>query len=201
MNKEVEQIPYENFVAALIKPGEQIVKETTAAQANLSHLANALLIEVIELKQAIFTKVPESKDEDSYVSFYNRYNNIIEEMGDILFYVTGIAKQLNVSLDLEDKVSPANQVSIDVLEDYAAELADLVKKHHIYQKPLDTTIVEILCTRIADYIHNLCSDIRYSYFFDVKMSFIIAKNKEKLSKRYEKLTFSNQAAQTRADKQ
>lgn len=201
MNKQIEQMPYENFVAALVKPGEQIVKETTAAQANLSHLANALLIEVVELKQAVFTKVSESRDEESYISFYKRYDNVIEEMGDILFYVTGIANQLDVSLDLSDSVKPAEQVSLEVLLDYAAELADLIKKHHIYQKPLETEKVEILCTRIVNFLHNLCSDIRYAYYFDVKMSFIIAKNKEKLSKRYEKLTFSNQAAQTRADKQ
>lgn len=77
----------------------------------------------------------------------------------------------------------------------AGELLDAVKKHVIYEKSLD----------LANAIEEL-GDLEFflegfRQSVNLLREDIINRNVEKLSVRYAKLTYSNEAAQNRADKQ
>lgn len=75
------------------------------------------------------------------------------------------------------------------------ELFDCLKKAIIYRKPLDS---ENLMEELGD-IEFYLQGIRNAY--NINREDVINGNQEKLSKRYHKLTYSDQHAQERADKQ
>jgi len=77
----------------------------------------------------------------------------------------------------------------------AGELLDAIKKAVIYQKPLD---LENVIEELGD-LEFYMEGLRQGLF--VERSETLAANYQKLSKRYEGLQYSDQAAQTRADKQ
>jgi NTP pyrophosphatase (non-canonical NTP hydrolase) len=77
----------------------------------------------------------------------------------------------------------------------AGELLDAVKKAVIYRKPLDIANVREECGDILFYVTGLLDSIGCG------LDEIITENMEKLSLRYQSLSFSNHAAITRADKQ
>jgi NTP pyrophosphatase (non-canonical NTP hydrolase) len=76
----------------------------------------------------------------------------------------------------------------------AGELLDAVKKHVIYNKPLDT---ENMVEELGD-VEFYMQGIRE--FMDITRETILEHNIVKLSRRYSEGRYSNQAAQERADK-
>jgi NTP pyrophosphatase (non-canonical NTP hydrolase) len=84
-----DHVSYSEFVAALVKPGELIRKEMTNEQAHLMHMAIGLAGEVGELLDAIKKNVIYRKPLDR--------ENVVEELGDIGFYLTALHDALNVS--------------------------------------------------------------------------------------------------------
>ena len=76
----------------------------------------------------------------------------------------------------------------------AGELLDAVKKHCIYQKPLD---VENVIEELGD-LEFYMEGLRQA--LDIDQESILLHNFNKLSKRYGN-SYSNEAAQLRADKQ
>lgn len=77
----------------------------------------------------------------------------------------------------------------------AGELVDCVKKAIIYRKPID---MENLIEELGD-LEFYMEGLRQS--FGITRSQTLSHNIAKLSKRYEGLKFTNEAAQLRADKQ
>ena len=77
----------------------------------------------------------------------------------------------------------------------AGELLDAIKKAVIYRKPLDIANVREECGDILFYVTGLLDSIGCG------LDEIITENMEKLSLRYQSLSFSNHAAIARADKQ
>jgi len=76
----------------------------------------------------------------------------------------------------------------------AGELLDAVKKHTIYQKPLDVVNVKEEIGDIFFYLFNLIDSLGLTF------EEIIQGNMDKLSVRYSSVSYSNQQAQERADK-
>lgn len=75
------------------------------------------------------------------------------------------------------------------------ELVDAIKKHTIYDKPLDRdNVIEELGDLIF-YMQGIMNVLELNWNKDIGYS-----NVEKLKKRYKKLAFSTQEAQDRADK-
>jgi len=114
-------ITHPELVKSLVKPGRKILAEMSPSDANLTHMVIGISGEAGELLDTIKKKTIYQKELDML--------NVVEELGDLEFYMEGLRQELNITRD------------------------------------------ECL-------IHNIM----------------------KLSKRYEKLTYSNQAAQDRADK-
>ena len=83
--------PYQQFVNSIIKPGDEIIRQLTPQQAHLLHMAVGVSGEAGELLDAI-------KKHCVYQKQINM-ENVIEEAGDILFYLTGLLNDLNISVE------------------------------------------------------------------------------------------------------
>ncbi len=77
------------MVAKLVKPGKTIKDELTPEDAHLMHMVIGVCGEAGELLDAIKKKVIYRKELD--------INNVIEELGDLEFYLEGIRQIINVS--------------------------------------------------------------------------------------------------------
>lgn len=89
MNKNEHGTGHGSFVAALIKPGDQIKEEMTANDCNLLHMGVGVSGEAGELLDAIKKAVIYRKPIDM--------KNIIEELGDLEFYMEGLRQELNIT--------------------------------------------------------------------------------------------------------
>ena len=82
-------ITHPELVKVLAKPGEDILKELTPADCNLWHMASCCASEAGELFDAVKKHVIYRKPLDR--------ENIIEEMGDLEFYLEGARQELKIS--------------------------------------------------------------------------------------------------------
>lgn len=79
------------MVAQLIKPGQEIIDSLTPGSMTLLHMAVGVSGESGELLDAIKKVVMYNKDIDR--------ENVIEELGDLEFYIQGLRQCLNISRD------------------------------------------------------------------------------------------------------
>lgn len=166
---------HSKLVAALAKPGADIIADLTPLSAHLLHMAVGVVGEVIEVIEGM-------NNADRA--------NIIEELGDIEFYMRGIYDTTGIERvgAIECFFSTGELVRL------AGQLLDNVKKTVIYNKPpanLDKLAGVLAC--IEDQLHG----IRTSY--NLSREQVIAHNFAKLTKRYGE-KYSNAAAIARADK-
>jgi NTP pyrophosphatase (non-canonical NTP hydrolase) len=84
-------ILYPDFVRALSKPGQDIVAEITPIDAHRLHMAVGISGEAGELLDAIKKAVIYRKPLD--------VQNVKEECGDLLFYITGILDSIGTDMD------------------------------------------------------------------------------------------------------
>lgn len=170
------------MVEALAKPGDAIVKGMSAENAHLLHMAIGISGEVSELIPAV-TKT-------------NDLDNIIEELGDLEFYIQGFCSAVGLDSDAGRARLPVSTPIEAILElaTAAGELLDVVKKAAIYNKKLDV----VAMNTAMQYVLNamVCTYIQVN----VERTLCIEENIEKLGKRYTEGTYSDKAAQERADK-
>jgi len=83
---------HEQLVKALAKPGEDIVKELTGPQAHLLHMALGICGEAGELLDAVKKLAIYQKPLD--------VANVIEELGDLEFYMEGLRQGILVSREM-----------------------------------------------------------------------------------------------------
>lgn len=84
-----DMIPYHQMVAILTKPGEQIRADLTAEQCHLIHHTLGILGEAGEIVDTV-------KKHCIYNQPLNR-ENLIEELGDLEFYLEGLRQSVNIS--------------------------------------------------------------------------------------------------------
>jgi NTP pyrophosphatase (non-canonical NTP hydrolase) len=85
----MSKITHPEMVAALAKPGHQIAAELTAVDAHQLHMAVGISGEAGELLDAIKKAVIYRKPLDVI--------NVIEELGDLEFYMEGLRQSLSIS--------------------------------------------------------------------------------------------------------
>jgi len=83
--------PYEQFVRSVVKPGHDILLQLTPLQASILHMAVGVSGEAGELLDAIKKHAVYQKQLD--------FDNVREEAGDILFYLTGLLNELGLTLN------------------------------------------------------------------------------------------------------
>lgn len=82
-------IKFEDMVKGLAKPGEKIAAEMTSDDAHLLHMAVGISGEAGELLDAVKKRVIYRKDLDR--------ENVIEELGDLEFYMEGLRQGLGIT--------------------------------------------------------------------------------------------------------
>jgi len=80
---------HQQMVTTLVKPGEDIIIELTIGQANSLHMAVGISGEAGELLDAIKKWAIYQKPLD--------LENVIEELGDLEFYMEGLRQELGIS--------------------------------------------------------------------------------------------------------
>lgn len=83
------QNEHSEMVSNLAKPGEDIIKELTPKKAHNIHMAIGISGEAGELLDAVKKEAMYNKEIDRH--------NVIEELGDLEFYMEGIRQGLNIS--------------------------------------------------------------------------------------------------------
>lgn len=83
------QVNYSHMVSMLAKPGHAIVEELTADKAHALHMAVGISGEAGELLDAIKKHVIYGKPMD--------WVNVVEELGDIEFYMEGLRQLVGVT--------------------------------------------------------------------------------------------------------
>lgn len=83
---------YSEFVESLKKPGQAIIDSLTPEKADLWHMATLLSGETGELVDALKKWIIYGKDLD--------HANVVEELGDIEFALSGIRSALGITRDL-----------------------------------------------------------------------------------------------------
>lgn len=113
-------IVYSEMVAALAKPGERIASELTGEDAHLIHMAIGISGESGELLDAIKKRVVYRKELDR--------ENVIEELGDLEFYLEGIRQGLGVTreqcIDANITKLSKRYASLKYSDDAAQQRAD-----------------------------------------------------------------------------
>lgn len=85
-------LSYEEFVDSLKKPGEAIIASLSPKKADLWHMGTLLAGEAGEALDAIKKHVIYGKELD--------FENVIEELGDVEFALSGIRSALGIDRDL-----------------------------------------------------------------------------------------------------
>lgn len=183
------------MVDALVKPGQAILSDLTPIKAERLHMAVGLMGEVTELASAVENlRIYESDEEyDSIME------NLQEEFGDCEFYLEGICQAYGVERVLpSDIVINASQNNDNLLHLViaAGNLLDIVKKEVIYNKEID----------ISGALFVAVTQLRslYLHYPEITAESAREANLQKLLKgdkaRFKEGSYSNSAAQERADK-
>jgi NTP pyrophosphatase (non-canonical NTP hydrolase) len=118
--------------------------------------------------------------------------NALEELGDIEFYVEGFRQGLDISRS-DVLIISVNEGSTDIVQT-AGELLDQTKKYIIYNKELDINAVFKELKNLELCLERFRTNWGFSY------QETLNHNIRKLGSRYKGHTYSDAAAQTRADK-
>lgn len=187
-------ITHPELVTALVKPPQDIVSSLTAYTADLWHGATGVAGEGGELLEAILFP-PEGG--------VNRVD-VREELGDLYFYIEQLVQRTGVKINFEaaEAIAAEADMRAKMMLHYAAAIAvhssqvlDTVKKAAIYNKDLDA---ELLTNQLSTLVAAMFC---LSKMFDLPRDECLRANIRKLSQRYQSLSYSDKAAQERADKQ
>lgn len=80
---------YPEFVAALVKPGAELLASLTPEKADLWHGATGVAGEAGELLDAVKKHVVYGKPAD--------YANVVEELGDLEFYMEQVRQRMGIT--------------------------------------------------------------------------------------------------------
>lgn len=89
MNTQNIDTQHADMVDELVKPGSQILASMTGPKMHLLHMASKLNSEAGELMDAIGKHCYYNKELD--------VTNVIEELGDIEFYMEGVRSEVGIS--------------------------------------------------------------------------------------------------------
>lgn len=174
-------ISYGEMVAKLAKPGHAIIQSLSNEKAHVWHMASCIMGEAGELADC----------SDNV--------NLLEELGDIEFYLEGFRQGMKILLVSEAISIPGDSAFIDPtvgLFVEACHVFDAVKKWLIYEKDVDRDNLELHLSYLEFYMNWIRDEN------NLTRDQILQANMDKLAKRYgTDYSYSNKAAQERVDKQ
>ncbi len=172
-----DMITHPELVARLVKPGNDILATLTPEKAHAWHMASCIPGEAGELFDAVMRE-----DEE----------NIVEELGDLEFYLEGLRTPLGITR--EETLFHLGDTDTLSIPGVAGDVFDAAKKWVIYNKDFDRAL---LVTALAQF-EALLDGLRT--ILDIPRAATLAGNILKLGERYEGLVYTDQRAQDRADK-
>lgn len=184
-------ITHPALVAALVKPPLDIIVTLSEFGVDLWHGATGVAGECGELLECL-TATPDMNKVDR--------TNLVEELGDLYFYIEQVRRRAalgrgDISAARELIIAPDNIVNLAVQASiYGSQVLDTVKKCAIYNKTLNLFALEDQLNRLDVYLTAI------EYAFGIKHEEVLQANIDKLSVRYASLSYSDKAAQERADK-
>ena len=187
-NADTEVITHSQMVSALAKPGKDILATLTPLSTHLTHMALGVAGEAIELLHAIVN---------------GDHRNIVEECGDIKFYIEGLRFPFRslespqmLGTDIELKPTQAiTELELGYVITYlGGDVLDVVKKHSMYNHGIDFEKLSLVLWQLDCALAGLFL-LRY-----VSEREILNGNMKKLSKRYADFKYTDEQAKTRNDK-
>lgn len=175
---------YIEFVKSRAKGGDAILLSLTPEKCHLLHMAIGISGEAAELLEA-------HVEEDA--------ENVEEELGDLLFYLTGATfafKEWNYPIEAPPLIEASNYPNLDIADAVVAaagNFLDLVKKYTVYNKPFDEIALSGALAIVLNEIEI------FATVFELNIPDLVNENMTKLLKRYAN-GYSDKAAQERADK-
>lgn len=174
-----------------MKPGADIAANITPEEADLLHAAVGVSGEAAEILDACATSIIFDVPLDQ--------ENMVEELGDIEFYIEALRQNRNIDRAetlyyVGDRPPLTIGREASMLSIASGHLLDAVKKVVVYKKPV---VTKDICTSLAS-IERVLEHIRGH--LGVTRDESLAGNIAKLSVRYAGITYSDTAAQVRADK-
>ena len=190
--------PHQQMVSDLVKPGADILASLTPEKCNIVHMNWGLVGEHMELTQGFMALQMALADPTSKPD----YENVIEELGDMHFYLEALAQAFDCQLTLLEALFPEIQDSGPMELLNAVEgVSDILKKYVMYDKPLTGEQTQELHEGFATIyasLHNLARSLQ------VTPEEVLEANMQKLLKgdtaRYKDGSYSDEQAQNRADK-
>ena len=204
------------LVTALLKPGEAIIASLTPTKADALHNAVGISGEIGEIAETVL----------SFSPMLDR-TNLIEELGDLHFYLEGLCQNYDhpfQNLDYQmgavghDRERSSIRLAYIRLSAAGGAVLDLVKKEVYYEIDRNTppkegqallghqvgyainNLVGTLCNFVAEVNAYAAHHYNPAMFPQIKAEEVVAGNIDKLLVRYEKGTFDNESARARADK-
>lgn len=116
------ELNYEDFVSSLTKDGQDILDTLTPEKAHIVHMAIGVVGEAGELIDAIKKYVIYCKDLD--------LENVIEECGDIEFYMQDLRKAIGISRE-QTLQANADKLSVRYSEGKYSDVAAQVREDKI----------------------------------------------------------------------
>ena len=183
------------MVDQLMKPGDAILQDLTPIKAERLHMVVGFMGEVTELASAIENLSLYESDEE----YDAIMDNLKEELGDCEFYLEGLCQTYGV-----ERIQPSaividnsrNDQNLLHLVIAAGNLLDIVKKEVIYNKDIDVSGELFVATT---QLRSL-----YLHYPEITAESAREANLQKLLKgdkaRFKEGSYSNSAAQERADK-
>jgi phosphoribosyl-ATP pyrophosphohydrolase len=177
-------ITYSEMVRKLAKSGESALASLTPERVHVWHMSSCLMGEAGELMGGHLDQ-----------------ENVLEELGDLEFYIEGLREGLNIRFDhvCDQIVDVKDTCHFNYLVGISIEscnIFDCCKKWFIYEKDLDRKKLVEAMARFEFYM----ACFRGSR--DIRRDDVLVANMNKLAKRYgAKYEYSNAKAQNRADKQ
>jgi NTP pyrophosphatase (non-canonical NTP hydrolase) len=103
MTNETNNINYADMVAKLAKPGAAILETLTPTDCHLLHMTVGISGEAGELLDAVKKAVVYRKPLD--------FDNVIEELGDLEFYMEGLRQALDIT---REQTLDANKAKLGI---------------------------------------------------------------------------------------
>ena len=181
---------YCEMVNALAKPGLDIIQNIDPRRAHLWHMATGVAGEVGELMECFLNLLHTQQADHQHVK---------EEIGDTLFYITGIRNQVDLGEPIQivpGEVEPYQAFALIVA--HGCTVLDIIKKHVIYDKELDVESLNLSVCWLETWLGVLAEHTNTS------LPEIAQENMDKLMRgpnaRYAEGSYSDKAAQERRDK-
>lgn len=176
---------YEEMVTTLKKPGQDLLNSWTPEKASAIHMLIGIYDENLEVTEALYTlsQIPDSQEAQRHV---------IEELGDLTFYLVGLAQDLGLAEQVLEYPLPElkGQASAHIME-----LTTMLKRHLMYQKHLEKPEVVVHMRQILSAISQFAGGAGST------LEGVLEANKQKLlGGRYKEGKYSDEQANSRQDK-